>query len=356
MTDLLEEAEFEPFPAPRRRRRWLTVLVAIAATLVLAGGAAGVWVQRQIDPPGAPGREVTIDIPKGASTARIAAILDERKVLSSARIFTLYLKVNGGGPWQAGRYTFREHLDFGSIVRILDRGPEIDFTSLTIPEGFTLAQVAARVGRLPGRSAEKFLALASGGVVRSALEPAGSNNLEGLLFPETYQLDEHDDDQRILQRLVSAFDEEADELGIAGGAARLGLTPYQVVIVASMIEREANVDEDRGKVARVIYNRLEKGIRLGIDATIRYELNKPTGPLRKSELERDSPFNTRTRAGLPPTPIACPGRESLAAALSPTPGPWIYYVLADRDGHHAFVTTDKEFQRAKAEARAKGLL
>jgi UPF0755 protein len=97
-------------------------------------------------------------------------------------------------------------------------------------------------------------------------------------------------------------------------------------------------------------------MRLGIDATIRYELDKPTGPLRRSELERDSPYNTRTRAGLPPTPIASPGRASLVAALHPADGPWLYYVIADAEGRHAFVTTDAEFQRAKAAARAKGLL
>ena len=101
---------------------------------------------------------------------------------------------------------------------------------------------------------------------------------------------------------------------------------------------------------------MTKGIRLGIDATIRYQLDKPGGALLRSELERDTPYNTRTRAGLPPTPISCPGRASLEAALNPTPGPWIYYVIADKDGHHAFVTTDAEFQRAKADARAKGLL
>jgi UPF0755 protein len=97
-------------------------------------------------------------------------------------------------------------------------------------------------------------------------------------------------------------------------------------------------------------------MRLGIDATIRYELGKPTGPLLRSELERDSPYNTRTRAGLPPTPIANPGRAALEAALHPADGPWLYYVIADAAGHHTFATTDAEFQRAKAAARAKGLL
>jgi UPF0755 protein len=156
--------------------------------------------------------------------------------------------------------------------------------------------------------------------------------------------------------MIGAFEQQAEEVGLPQAAARVGVSPYQAVIVASMIEREARIADERGKVARVVYNRLAKGIRLGIDATIRYQLGKPSGPLLRSELTADTPYNTRTRAGLPPTPIANAGRASLEAAVNPTPGPWIYYVIADQDGHHTFVTTDAEFQKAKAAARAKGLL
>jgi UPF0755 protein len=323
---------------------------------VLAAGLAGVWLKRRIDPPGPPGPAVEVVVPRGASTARIAAILDDRGVVASAWVFRLYVRATGAGPWQAGTYRMARNLDMGTAVRILDRGPLGTDVRLTIPEGFTLRRIAERVGRLPGRSAARFLALATSGAVRSAYQPAGSTNLEGLLFPDTYLIGERDTEERILRRMVAAFDAEAADLDLEAGAARLGLSPYEVVIVASMIEREARLADERPKVARVIYNRLARGMRLGIDATIRYELDKPTGPLRRSELERDSPYNTRTRTGLPPTPIASPGRASLVAALHPADGPWLYYVIADAEGRHAFVTTDAEFQRAKAAARAKGLL
>lgn len=363
MTDLFDQAddrpvdvEYEPFPEPRRRRGWLRWFFAAGALALVLVVVAGFWVMRQVDPPGDPGAPVALEIPNGSSTKRIASILDEKGVIASARIFDLYVKVNGGGPWQAGRYEFRANSSVGDAIRVLDAGPKINFVRLTIPEGFTLEQVAQRVGALPGRSAEKFLELANSGAIRSAYEPQGSNNLEGLLLPDTYNVDEKDDEAAILRRMVEAFDQAVVELGIPEKAKALGITPYQVSIIASMIEREARVPEERAKVARVVYNRLDKRMRLGIDATIRYELKKPSGPLLKSELERDTPYNTRTRAGLPPTPIAMSGRASLEAAANPEPGTWLYYVVADENGHHTFATTNDEFIRAKNAARAKGLL
>ena len=240
---------------------------------------------------------------------------------------------------------------------MLDDGPRVAVARLTIPEGYTLEQIAARVGRIPGRSADKFLELANSGRVRSQFQPTGTNSLEGFLFPDTYAINpDTDDEERILRRMVERFDSIGVELGLENAETSLGRRPYDVLIVASMIEREARIADERPKVARVVYNRLEQGIALGIDATTRYELNKPTGPLLKSELERDSPYNTRTRKGLPPTPISNPGRAALQAALSPEPGPWIYYVIADAEGRHTFVVTDREFQRAKAEAQRKGLI
>jgi UPF0755 protein len=330
--------------------------LAVVAVGLVVFLAAAFWVYRQLDPPGGPGRAVSIEIPRGSSTARIADLLAAADVVADARIFRIYTRVDGSGPWQAGTYTFRENSAMDDAVAVLDGGPQISYTRLTIPEGYTLEQVADRVGKVPGRSAARFLELANSGAVRSQFQPEGTNNLEGLLFPDTYSLDDNDDEARILQRMVEAMDQKLVELGVPDKAPALGVTPYELVIIASMIEREARVPDERAKVARVVYNRLERGMRLGIDATTRYELKKPTAPLRKSELERDTPYNTRTRAGLPPTPISMPGAASLEGAANPVEGPWIYYVIADEQGHHTFATTDAEFQRAKRAAQQKGLL
>ena len=343
-------------PPLRRAGRWWKVLLGIVAVGLVVLLVAGFWVYRKIDPAGDPGAQVSVEIPRGSSTARIAELLAAADVVSDARVFRIYTRVDGGGPWQAGTYTFRENSSMDDAIAVLDAGPQISYTRLTIPEGYTLEQVAARVGQVPGRSAQRFLELANSGTVRSQFQPENVTSLEGLLFPDTYSLDDNDDEARILQRMVQAMDQRLVELGVPEKAPALGVTPYELVIIASMIEREARVPDERPKVARVVYNRLERGMRLGIDATTRYELERPTGPLRKSELERDTPYNTRTRAGLPPTPISMPGAASLDGAANPADGPWIYYVIADERGHHTFATTDAEFQRAKRAAQQKGLL
>jgi UPF0755 protein len=234
------------------------------------------------------------------------------------------------------------------------RGPQVSLDRITIPEGFTLRQIAERVGRLPGRSAQRFLAVAGSGQVRSSLEPAGSNNLEGLLQADTYYVQPDEDEASILRRMVDAFESTIIATGLDQAAANLGITPYQVVIVASMIEREAKLEVDRGPIASVIYNRLRLKMPLGIDATLSYGLNTQT--LTKTELATPSPYNTRIVPGLPPTPISSPGRPSLQAAEAPPATDYLYYVLTDASGKHSFTNSYSAFLQLEAEARKKGLI
>jgi UPF0755 protein len=180
--------------------------------------------------------------------------------------------------------------------------------------------------------------------------------MEGLLFPDTYRVEQDDDEASLLARMVATMDDIAGQAGLDQAEARTGYTPYEVLIVASLIESEASIPEDRPKIARVIYNRLEEGMTLGIDATVYFALGRRGGGLTRSDLEVESPYNTRQVGGLPPTPIAMPGRASLEAAMNPEPGPWLYYVLSDADGHHAFSESYEEFLRNKAQAERDGLL
>jgi UPF0755 protein len=323
---------------------------------VLVAGVGGVWVARQLDPPGKSGAAVDVVIPSGSSTTRIAQILHRDGVITNQLVFRLYIKYQGAGPFRAGTYSLKRHDSMANVVKTLEAGEKLLLDRVTIPEGFTVDQVAERVGTLPGRSAAKFLELAKSGQIRSQYQAANSTSLEGLLFPDTYFITPNDDELAILRRMVNAFDQVATDAGIQQFAAAQKVTPDQAVIVASLIEREAKVPDDRGKVSRVVYNRLDKGMLLQIDATIQYALGRQKKSLTFADLKIDSPYNTYKIAGLPPTPIASPGKASLAAALQPEPGTWLYYVLINADGHHGFATTPAEFNALKREAQAKGLL
>lgn len=356
MTDVPPRAR-RPSRRPSRRRRRLTVLAAAVSVVLLAGGSGLLWVQRQVDPPGG-GKEVVVEVPEGSSVQRIAAILDDRGVVNSARLFRVYLQSKGSGPFQAGSYRLRQSSAFTEVLAVLERGPETTSRRLTIPEGFTLGQVANRVGTLPGRSAERFLQLAASGQVRSRYQPPGSANLEGVLLPETYDVAEEEDEGSILERMVGAFDSAAAQLGLDQVTQGRLVDPYQAVTVASMVEREALVPEDRGLIARVIYNRLRQRIPLQVDATVIYALGR-TGEkdlrLLNKDLLVDSPYNTYKVNGLPPAPIAAPGRASLQAAIEPPPGPWLYYVVVEANGKHAFAATFEEHSRNIALAKSRGL-
>ena len=351
-----EHDDYEEFPEPRRRRWVLRVFLVVLVSLLVAAGLGVRWVERQLHPGGRVGAQVAITIPPGSSTARIGDLLERSGIVGDARVFRWYVKLLGRGPFEAGDFTFRRHGDLKRVVDVLERGPDVRRDRITIPEGLTLAQIAARVGRLPGRSAEKFKEVAASGLVRSQLQPAGAANLEGLLYPDTYYVSDADDEAKILSRMVARFDQVVGELGYAGAPQAVGRSPYETVIVASMIEREAKVAEDRPKIARVIYNRLQRDMLLQVDATLIYGLGGDKPRLLNSDLQSDSPYNTYRRKGLPPTPIASPGRAALQAALAPDPGAWLFYVLADRDGRHAFAVTDAEFERLRRQAQSKGLL
>ena len=329
-------------------------MIGLAVVIVGTLGA-GITVQRTVDPPGAPGDEITLTIPPGSSTAKIAAILDEEQVVSSARAFRLYVRLKGAGPFQAGDYTVPKNSAFGDIVEILSAGPEIIQDRLTVPEGLTVEQIAERVGKLPGRSAEAFLAAAQSGEVRSTLQPDSVNGLKGLIFPDTYMLDRGDDEKQILQRMVSTFDTVAAETGITQAAEGGRVTPYEAIVIASLVEREARVPEDRGPIARVVYNRLERDMLLQIDATVLYALGEHKTRVLFSDLEVDSPYNTYKVKGLPPGPIAAPGRAALEAAADPPANDYLYYVVVEVDGSHAFASTGAEHQANIRQAERNGV-
>ena len=336
-----------------RRRRWVPWLLGFVVLAVLVGGISLVWVRHQIDP-GTPGPLVAVTIAPGTSTSAIATTLGRAGVIGNATVFRLYVKAQGAGALLPGSYHLARHSSYDSVISALEKGPPVVYQKFTIPEGFDLAQIAARVGNLPGRSPASFLAAATSGQVHSQYLPAGTTNLEGLLFPATYQVRADDSDLMIVQKMVTTFEDNVSALGLNQAAATLGMTPYQVIVVASMVEREAKLDEDRGPIASVIYNRLKKKMLLQIDATLLY--GQGISDPHQIDKTFDNPYNTYKFKGLPPTPIASPGLPSLTGAANPPTTNYLYYVLIDPSGKHGFAATSAEFAKLEAEARSKGLL
>jgi len=348
-------------PEASTARKIILVLLGVALVLAAIVGAGALWVVHQIDPPGPPGDDVAVEIPTGSSTSAIAAMLEDEGVISNSSVFRYYVRVKSAGPFQAGEFTFKKRSAMGDVIQVLEAGPAPPpFQEFTVPEGLTLPEIAAKIAeQVPSFTVENVNAAIASGQIRSRYQPQPVTNLEGLLFPDTYRIEEGEQEAVVVAKMVSQLDAVAQELGIDQAPQTVGLTPYQVLVVASLVEEEARIPEDQPKIARVIYNRLAQGEMLGIDATVCYALAEHPCSLSESDLETDSPYNTRKFAGLPPGPIAAPGRGAIDAALHPAEGDWIYYVLdaslqATKPGAHFFTSSSREFNAKKRECQEAG--
>ncbi|MCA1705015.1 MAG: endolytic transglycosylase MltG, partial [Actinobacteria bacterium] len=297
-----------------------------------------------------PGPKVTVVIPKGSSAGTVGEILEGKNVVRSELGFRIAAYLDGGfEEIQAGRYQIAQGLTAKDALQaMLDEGPEEeDFATVTFPEGSWLTDFARILGRETDLSEEKFYKLVSTAQVESPSLPDGVTTLEGLLFPSTYEIGDKEDEADVAEKLVLEFEDQLDAVGFSD-VEEQNVSQYEGVIIASMVEAEAKIDADRAKIARVIYNRLAIDMALGIDATVSYALGEHKTSLTESDLAVDSPYNTRLVAGLPPTPIGAPGAASLDATAHPATGDWLYYVVSDCDGHHAFSESYQGFLDNKA--------
>ena len=361
---------------PRRQRRpfkwfmWLLCYLGLAG--LVAVGAAGLWYSQQVNPKGDPGAAITFTVTADDTLETVSERLHSEGLIESASVFRWYVERHDGLELIPGYFRIRPDDHMGNIMRVLRTPPSETFTKVTFPEGFTFDKIGHRLEeKVPRLLAVDFNVAATEGSIRSVWSPEGTNSLEGLLFPDTYQVSNGESAGQIIERMVKLMERVGRQENIEERAPLVGMSPYQVLIVASLIEREARVPEDRAKIARVIYNRLYLGMPLGIDAALFYGQD-PT--LSFSEVKAlDTPYNTYLNTGLPPTPIANPGRASIAAALNPVANPslgdpicvgltdgspclYLYYVLADEDGGHAFSATLEQHEANIEIARTKGLL
>jgi UPF0755 protein len=336
--------------ARRRRYRRRRVLALVLVVVVVAVITGYFHLRGEMDPGGRPGPMVTVTLPKGASSFQIAHLLARADVIHGPDFFVVYMKLEGAGPLLAGTYRLPTNESFSTVLARLENGPIIVTDKLVVPEGFTVRQIAAAVGHLPGIgiSAPQFEAAAMDGQVRSLYEPPGTKTLEGLLFPATYPVRQGSSADDLVQYMVDTFDYHASQLGLAAAARKLGYTPYQVVIVASIVEREAKLDQDRGPIASVIYNRLAVGMPIGAESTLLYGLGEPAG---QPSITTPNRYNTLINTGLPPTAISNPGIPSLEAAMHPSRTSYLYWVEINPDGKMGFGTTPSQFKQLQRDCR-----
>lgn len=361
---------------PVSRRRLARLVAAVALLLVvgvLVAGALGFWFIRQINPSGDPGRPRNFTVRADDTLESISRRLERNGFVVDASVFRWYVEREGGLEPEPGFYTLRPRDHMGNIMQVLNTPPNETYVRATFPEGYTIAQMGERLDEtLRSADARDFERLATDGSITSLYQKPGGTSLEGLLFPDTYFVAGDETEASIIGRMVALMERVGRQEGLDDVASTGPLSsPYDVLTVASMIEREARVPGDRALIARVIYNRLALGLPLQIDATLYYQGDPdvPFDQLRRTP----GPYNTYLNTGLPPTPIANPGRASIQAALNPAPNPspgdelcqdldpsqsclWLYYVLADTDGSHAFAVTLDQHLANVAKARAEGLL
>jgi UPF0755 protein len=367
--------------------KWLVYgSMVVAVVAILIAGGVGWWYLGKINPDGEPGDRVSFTVNDTDDVESLALRLEEAGLVSDASVFEWYVDRNGGIELTPGYYEIRPNDHMGNVLGRLRTPPGQTYSRVTFPEGFTIDRMAQRLESSVDRlTAAEFVEAASDPSIRSIWSPPGSASLEGLLFPDTYQVSNAESEAQVIERMIALMERVGAQEDIVAKSAALGRTPYETLIIASMIEREARVEEDRAKISRVIHNRLavtaanpDNPFRLQIDAAVLYGRNQlgldtdlPFRELRQIP----SPWNTYLIDALPATPIASPGRASIRAALNPAPNPapgdpicqvlppedrdecfYFYYVLADEDGSHVFAATGEQHNANVAQAAADGLL
>jgi uncharacterized YceG family protein len=334
-------------PARPRRRRRRRMLLLLPLLLVLAAA----WVAWNLFQPlggDDEGERVQVRIPQGLSAAQIGDLLAERGVVDSGFFFSLRARLADDlGGLRSGTVDLRRDMSYAAAIEELTKAaPAAPRTiKVTIPEGRSRREVAPTVRDAGLRGSYTAATRRSSELdPRDYGAPRGAS-LEGFLFPATYDVRPNARASQLVRQQLRAFEENFGEVDLRR-ARRANLSRYDVLIIASMIEREATLAKERRLISAVIYNRLQDGMSLGIDATIRYALNQWSAPLKVSELEADTPYNTRTNPGLPPGPIGSPGLASIKAAADPADSDALFYVVKPcGEGAHAFSATDAQFQR-----------
>jgi UPF0755 protein len=293
-----------------------------------------------------------IEVVKGDTLSSVAEKLEQAGVIPSAFMFKMEARVGGyGTEIKTGEYTFARGAESEVILQKLTAGDAAPTLEVTIPEGLSLEETAQEVAGQSGVSAAEFEAAAKRtDYGYGFLEDPAIKTTEGFLFPKQYEFEKGTKASQMVTRMLEQYLMETQTLDISSARERLNLSEYELVIVASLIEKEAAGPEERPLVASVIYNRIRKDMPLQIDASIHYALDKQGEELSLDDLKVNTPYNTYENTGLPPGPICSPSRQSLEAAINPADTDYLYYVLKANGEEHFFTSNYDNFLEAKAKA------
>jgi UPF0755 protein len=345
-----------PTAGPRRRRRrpsprWRVALLGLGVIVVVVVGLVAFY-EIEAHPFGGRGPEVTVEVGSGGSADSAINTLSDRGVIGSAFAFKLGDLIHGTPVVQPGDYAFYKNESFSSVRSLLAQGPNV--FAVDVRPGFTLSEVAAEVDDIPGHSQVAFLGTARSGAVTSPFAAAGSDNLEGLLGTGEYTVVPGESDTQLLRAMVTRFDKDAASAGLPTTGAE-SMSAYDVVTIASIVEKEGYIPSNMPDVSRVIYNRLAKGQPLQMNSTVLYSLGQDGGPVTPADDALNTPYNTYLHTGLTPTPICFPSLDALRAAVAPPPGGWLYFVLVEKNGTEAFSDTYAEQLANEQLAASRGV-
>lgn len=316
---------------------------------LFVAGKVRTWFDEQLDPPGEPETAVAVIIPSGATTANIGKLLQSQEIVPNSTFFRYFAEWKDEGNFQAGEYEFFTNSSAEEAIAVLNIGPEpLVFQRFTIREGLWIEEILPDIAsQLEDVTLAQLRAVLADGSVNPRYRPEGNQSWEGLLFPDTYEISEDADALEVLLKMSDEFAKVTGDLSYGSNVSPLDLSSYEILIVASLIEAETKVAEERPIVASVIYNRLREGWALGIDATCIYSTGDRRVVLTREILDAGGPYGCRGVIGLPPTPINAPGKASLDAAINPDETEYMYYVLTNPNGSHSFAETDQEFAEYK---------
>ncbi|MDP9239986.1 MAG: endolytic transglycosylase MltG [Actinomycetota bacterium] len=350
-----------PSSGPRRGRSLVPFLVVL---IVIAGVIGGVWYGGSrvfaalTDTPDFAGNgsgTIAVEIQNGDTASDIARTLVNKGVVKSTKAFVSAARADPRSlRLQPGWYKLRKQMKASlALALLLDPDSRLR-ARFTIPEDFSVAQTVARISARANMPLAEVQAAAKD-TTKLGLPPYAKGRLEGFLYPATYTVEPGTSALKVLQMMVAKFNTVAAASQLEKRAAAAHMSPYDVLIIASLVQEEGHVVSDMPMISRVIYNRIKAHTALGIDAAIFYGLGRTGGKLSSADLDKVTPYNTRKIIGLPPTPIDSPGPDAVSAALAPKPGNWLYYVLKDKQGHQFFTDSYQAFVDQKAKSLRDGV-